>query len=193
MSLHGYRRAFSRVVKHCFRNVVGLLVVSWLLQGSTLEQLSLNEMAAQSHAIVRATVSSSYASATGGIVYTHYRLQISETYKGNAGAVTDIAVPGGTAGNIRQVFSGAPQLTTGAQYVLFLWTSRSGITQIIGFTQGVFSVGSDNASNPTLTRSASAEMMLDHAGRPVTDRVLSMRLTDLKAQIAAALPQGGAK
>jgi hypothetical protein len=180
------------VLKHSFHIAVCLLSASGLLQASTLEQLSMSDLAVQSHAIVRARVTSTYAANTGGIVYTHYRLQISETYKGSAANVTDIAVPGGTAGAIRQVFSGAPQLTTGAEYVLFLWTSRSGITQIMGFTQGVFSVGSDSAPDPTVTRSPSAEMMLSHAtGRPVKDRVLSLRLSDLKSQILAALPSSG--
>jgi hypothetical protein len=147
----------------------------------------MDDMAVQSHAIVRARVSSVYAAVSGGIVYTHYRLNITETYKGSASAVTDIAVPGGTAGEIRQVFSGAPELTAGAEYVLFLWTSRSGITQITGFTQGVYAIGADGASDPGVTRTASAEMMLDHAGRPVKDRAVSMRLSDLKSQIAASL------
>ncbi len=180
----------SPVVKQSFHIAVLLLVASGLLQASTLAQLSMNEMAAQSHAIVRAQVDSVYAAVTGGVVYTHYRLHITETYKGSAGAVNDIAVPGGTASGIRQVFSGAPQLTAGAEYVLFLWTSRAGITQIIGFTQGVFSVA-DHSSNPSVSRTASAEMMLDRSGRPVKDRALSMRLSDLKSRIASALAQPG--
>jgi hypothetical protein len=174
------------MVKRRCHIVVMLLAASGMLTASTLEQLSLHDMAVQSHAVVRATVDSAYAAVSGGIVYTHYRLHISETYKGSAAAVNDIAVPGGTAGGIRQVFSGAPQLTTGSEYVLFLWTSRSGVTQIIGFTQGVFGVA-DHSANPALNRAASAEMMLDHSGRPVKDRAVSMRLSDLKSQIAAAL------
>src|SRR6185437_12371956 len=54
----GSRRALFRAVKRSFHIVVLLLVASGLLQASTLEHLSMNEMANQSHAIVRAQVDS---------------------------------------------------------------------------------------------------------------------------------------
>ena len=36
--------------------------------------------------------------------------------------------------------AGAPTLRAGREYVLFLWTSRSGLTQLMGMSQGLFSV-----------------------------------------------------
>jgi hypothetical protein len=164
--------------------VLGLMAL-WL-QCATLEQLSMSDMIAKSTAIVRARVVSSYAAMSGPVIYTHYQLQVSERYKGTALATVDLAIPGGVANGIRQVWSGAPQLDKGADCVFFLWTGKSGLTQVMGLSQGLFTVAQDGSTDPALTRTASHETMLDHnTGRAVQDRTLAMPLSGLKAQIAA--------
>ena len=52
---------------------------------------------------------------------------------------------GGVAGGIRQSVSGAPELKPGQEYVLFLWTSRSGLTQVIGLSQGLFQLSEEGS------------------------------------------------
>jgi hypothetical protein len=99
----------------------------------------------------------------------------------------DVAVPGGVAGGIRQTYSGAPQFQPGDQYVLFLWTGKSGMTQIMGFSQGAFAVAGDGSSDPAVTRTASHELMLDAAThRQVSDRPWTMRLSELRSLVAGA-------
>ena len=82
--------------------------------------------------------------------------------------------------------------------VMFLWTGRNGVTQLIGLSQGLFDVRDTPASETHPATSAAARMvmvwrspaserMLDRAGRPVQDQGVSMKLTDLKAQVARAL------
>jgi hypothetical protein len=62
------------------------------------------------------------------------------------------------------------------------------MTQIMGFSQGAFAVAQDGSSDPSLTRSASHELMLDAATHgQVTDRPLTMRLSELRSQVASAL------
>ncbi len=100
-----------------------LLLVVVTLSGSlasaaTLQQLSMQQMTQSATAIVRATVTGSSASFTGSTIYTHYKLQVSETWKGTA--VTEVMLPGGVAGGLRQSFPGVPQLQTGTEYMLFL-------------------------------------------------------------------------
>jgi hypothetical protein len=105
-------------------------------------------------------------------------------------------VPGGTARGLSQSFSGSPVLKQGDEFVFFLWTSKGGITWIIGLTQGLFSLApGDAGTDRTATRSASRELMLDRqTSRPVKDSTLSMKLSDLRSRIAATLAaQGGAK
>ena len=118
------------------------------------QQLTLDQIAQDATAIVRTRVTGSSSSLTGSTIYTHYKLQVSEVWKGSGAA--EVMLPGGVAGGYRQSFPGVPVLKTGAEYVLFLWTSRStGITHLVGLTQGLFDVttrtdGSILASRPRI-------------------------------------------
>jgi len=168
------------------------VVAAWLgvaqLQSATLQQLSMTDLIAKSTAIVRGTVQGSYAAFSGPVIFTHYSVQVAEKWKGSPGATMDVAVPGGVVSGIRQTYPGAPQFQPGDQYVLFLWTGKSGMTQIMGFSQGAFEVAQDGSSDPSLTRNPSRELMLDPAThRQVTDRPLTMRLSELRSQVASAL------
>lgn len=164
-----------------------LLIAGWKpLQCATLERLSLDDMVARSTAIIRGTVVSSSAAFSGAVIYTHYTIQVSEQLKGSSQASVDVVIPGGTANNLRQSFVGTPTLTTGSEYVLFLFTGKAGLTTIIGLTQGLFTMAAGGGADPALTRAASHELMLDHqTARPVRDETISMQLSDLRARIAA--------
>ena len=182
-------RAFLPSVKRLFL----LPVLATLCMGATLQRLSMDDMIVQSHAIVRAKVVDSYAAYSDGVIYTHYKLQVSERYKG-AQSITEVVVPGGIAKGIRQVFSGAPHFEAGGEYVFFLWTSKAGLTQTIGLTQGVFAVTQDGSGDPGVTRGSSRELMLEAGtGHPVKDQTLAMHLSELKLQIATTLASQAAK
>jgi hypothetical protein len=175
--------ALVQAVKRPFMLALVLTFCVPPLQCATLERLSLGDMIGKSTAIERAKVTSSYAAAEGPVIYTHYKLQISESLKGVA--VSEIVVPGGTANNIRQFFAGAPQFQTGDEFVFFLWTSKAGLTQVIGLTQGLFAGAPGGDADPSLPRAASQELMLDTStGHAVKDQTLVMLLSDLRSQIA---------
>lgn len=176
-----------------------LLLVGAPLGATTLLQLPLPEMAQKSTAIVRAKVVSASGVLRGSNVYTVYKLAPLETWKAPAsGAPREVNVPGGVAGGLRQPVDGAPELAVGHEYVLFLWTSRTGITQLIGLTQGLFDVRAAEAAkapanvpaNAMVWRSPASERMLDPQGRLVRDAAVSMKLTELKAQVTRALSGG---
>jgi hypothetical protein len=151
-----------------------------------LQQLPLGELAGKSTSIVRARVTGSSEVVRGADVFTIYKFETLETLKSGP-AAREVAVPGGVAGGMRQVVAGAPTLRTGREYVLFLWTGRSGLTQLMGMSQGLFSVERTTASDGQVSRASAGEQMLDAAGRAVRDEPLSMPLTELKAKIARAL------
>jgi hypothetical protein len=179
-------------VKRPFAILFAIGVAGSALQCATLERLALTDMIGKSTAIVRARVTGSSVAKIGPVIYTHYSLQVSERYKGPAGSSVDLAFPGGALGGIQQVYSGVPQLHTGEEYVFFLWTGKTGVTQVIGLTQGLFAVSDAGAKDPPLIRAASHETMIERGtGRHVQDQTLTMTLSALKSQISAALgPQG---
>jgi hypothetical protein len=164
-----------------------------LLQAATLEKLGLDDMTQKSTAIVRVRVTGSFAATHGQRIYTHYRVQVSERWKGADSGSLDVVVPGGTAAGLRQTISGAPKLIEGREYVLFLWTGPSGLTQIIGLSQGVFDVRTEANGELMASRAATGELMLDAGGRPVHDEALSLRLSDLRVRISRGVAEGGRK
>jgi hypothetical protein len=157
-----------------------------LLLSTTLEQLSLDDMIQKSTGVVRAKVTGSYAAMAGADIFTYYRLEVSETWKGPSVAQMDVAVAGGVVRGQRQVVAGAPTLSVGDEYVLFLWTSRSGITQVIGLSQGLFSVKVDAANTPVMVRPAAMEPMLDKYGHIVANQPVNLRLADVRARVRGA-------
>jgi len=192
MALIGVVCARPEFVRLCVR--IGWVLAFGLLPlaGATLEQLSLDDMIQKSTAIVRGTVGQSRAEASGPIIYTHYAIRVTENFKGNSQGAVDVVVPGGTANNVRQTFPGTPQFKAGDDYVFFLWTGRSGLTQIIGLTQGLFALSPGSDDSPKATRAASREVMLEKGtGREVKDQTIVMTLADLRARIAASLNGSG--
>jgi hypothetical protein len=179
-------------VKRPFAILLAIGIVGVALQCATLERLALPEIIGKSTSIVRARVTGSSVSKVGPVIYTHYSLQVSEQYKGPAKSSVDLAFPGGVLGGIQQVYSGVPQLHAGEEYVFFLWTGKSGVTQVIGLTQGLFAISDAGAKDPALRRAASHETMIERGtGRHVQDQTLTMTLSALKSQISAVLgPQG---
>jgi hypothetical protein len=165
---------------------------SW---ATTLEQLSLDEMTQKSTAIVRARITGSHTGTRGTNIYTYFQLQVLETWKSSGQTsgttTTEVAIPGGVAGGIRQSVSGAPELKPGQEYVLFLWTSRSGLTQVIGLSQGLFKVSEDGSGGGTgaavVQRPAASELMLSRSGLPVDDHAVSMQIQELRARVIQAL------
>jgi hypothetical protein len=170
------------------RVLIGLVLVA-PLPATTLQQVTLDDMIQKSTAIVRARVTGSRTASHGSDIYTHFQLQVLENWKGRA--IAEVAVPGGVMNGVRQSVTGAPVIKTGQEYVLFLWTSRSGLTQVIGLSQGLFDVSEEGSGGVVARRPPASELMLDQSGNPVEDRPVSIRLQELRARVLRAL--GAAK
>jgi hypothetical protein len=159
---------------------------------TTLLKMSMNDLILQSTSIVRARITGSRSAAIGKDIYTYYQLEVSDTLKKGGILPAEVAVPGGVYGNLRQIGVGSPALTQGQEYVLFLWTGRSGMTQVIGLSQGMFNLTQDASGATILKRPAIDDQMLDKSGKPVTDTGMTMTWTDLRALIVKTLQKQGA-
>jgi len=182
--------------QYCMVRYLSILAATLALcagsKAATLQQLTLDQMTQASTAIVRARVTSATASFTGSTIYTHYKLQVTESWKGFA--PTEVAIPGGVAGGFRQSFPGMPTLTVGTEYVMFLWTSSTtGITHLTGLAQGLFNLSAQSDGSTLATRPLIGEMMLDASGHKVSDRAVVMSLTSLKANVRTTLASGAAQ
>lgn len=166
--------------------VLAASITPALIQAATLQQLSMDQMTSYATAVVRAKVTGASAaiSTASGVptIYTHYQLAVSEVWKGTA--LSEVAMPGGTANGRHQEFPGVPELKIGSEYVLFLWKSpTTGTIQTIGLTQGIFEVTEQPDGSVVANRKQSGELMVDATGQRVSDRAVRMRLTQMKARV----------
>ncbi len=189
------RRAFQVGMARRFLLALSLVSCYWPLQSATLERLTLDDMIEKSTAIVRGRITGSHTEAKGNILYTRYQMQVAERWKGPQQASVEFLVPGGTSGRVRQVYSGAPKLVEGTEYLIFLWTSqRTHSTFVVGFTQGLFNLPKDASGVSMAVREPSSEMMLEPGtGRVVRDERIEMRLRDMSTRISNNLAGGARK
>jgi hypothetical protein len=174
-----------------FRLIPVLLVAAGAMfsNAATLQQLSMDQMTQLATSVVRAKVIGAsadfVANAGSPTIYTHYKLAVTEVWKGVA--MTEVALPGGDVNGVKQSFPGVPELRVGGEYVLYLWKSPStGIIHTLGLTQGIFEIatGADGAS--IANRKKSGEAMLDASGHRVSDQAISMRVGELKSRVRMA-------
>lgn len=179
-----------RRVLPCLLCLSGFAVVS----AATLERLSLDDLTQKSTDIVRAKVVGSYADLRGSAIYTHWKVQVTERWKGSGGSAIEVLVPGGDARGLHQEVPGAPRLNQGKEYLLFLWTSKSGATYITGWGQGVFNLTQNTANDWIASRAALGETMLDHnTWLPVQDEGVQMRYADMATRVSATLARGAGR
>lgn len=172
----------------CVRAALVAVLCACAVPAATLEQLSLDQLSQNATSIVRATVAGSYTTVINSTVYTHYTLRVAEAWNGVPAG--EVLLPGGISGNLRQSFPGVPQLSPGSEYVLFLWKSSStGITHLVGLSQGLFQVGKQADGSALATRAQIGEMMLDASGKKVADRAVTLALTDMRTRVHLATSQ----
>ncbi len=145
--------------------IAGLSSLLCPIWASTLLRLTLDEMVQKSTEIVRGRVVGSRTTMRGPVVYTLAMVEVGERWKGNGSRQVEVAIPGGHHGQVDQTFSGAPRFAANGDYVLFLWTGKSGMTQVIGLSQGVFQVKSGDDGELVVERLASQVMVLDASGK----------------------------
>jgi hypothetical protein len=166
--------------------LIPVLLFALAVQAATLQQLSMDQMNQLATSVVRARVTGSSAdfAATAGspTIYTHYKLAVSEVWKGAATA--EVELPGGDVNGVKQSFPGVPELRVGGEYILFLWKSPStGIVHTLGLTQGIFEIATGADGSAVVNRKRSGEVMLDASGHRVSDKAISMKLGDLKSRV----------
>ena len=170
-----------------FRQIAQIALLAVALSGATLQQLSFDDMVNQSTVIVRATIGPGSGRQHGALVYTHHRLTVLESWKGATGTSIEVVVPGGQVGRLQQSVAGAPVLTAGSELVLFLWTARSGLTHVIGLSQGVFQLERNATGTLTLNRAPVTATLVAPNGRLVHDDGMAMPMSEFRTRVSSAL------
>lgn len=163
------------------------LLAAIVAPSTTIERLSMEQMIEKSTSIVRGKAVRAEGVRRGGIIYTDYTFQVAETLKGAPGASVALSVPGGRLGAARQSFAGTPSLEIGTEYVVFVWTSKSGVHHIIGLSQGLFTATADARGELVLRRGpATAAQVVDGSGKEIADQAVELTWTELVRRVRGA-------
>ncbi|MGH9722064.1 MAG: hypothetical protein ACRD8O_17790 [Bryobacteraceae bacterium] len=162
------------------------------VKATTLTRASLDDLIEKSTAIVRGRVVSATPAVRGSSIYTAVRVQVIERWKGSQEGQVEVVVPGGTVGGMRETVTGAPELTAGAEYVLFLWTGpRNRVTQLLGLSQGVLDLITNAKGETLVVRSPVDATLVDpSSGKQVRQEPVQMRLSDFSTRVARTLAGG---
>jgi len=173
--------------------------LAWMLaaflpaQATTVTRASLDDLIQKSTSIVRGRVVGSSTAARGSLVYTYYKIQVLERWKGTDGDQLQVQVPGGSFNGMQQNIAGTPQLAGGSEYVFFLWTGPSRAIHLLGLSQGVLDVVKDAGGAALVIRQASEAQVLDSTtGATAGQDPLQMKLSDFSARITRTLKGTGA-
>ena len=169
------------------------ILCAWMaVSGSatTLELLGFDGLIDKSTHVVRGRIGNCEGTYRGSMIYTQCTVVVLETLKGTPATHVKVSVPGGNVGRIRQSIAGAPKFRLGSEYVLFLWTSPSGFTQIMGLSQGKFEVQGAGATQTAIRAAVADVTMLDGMGQPAQDAGVKMTVAHLREMVAARPGQG---
>lgn len=106
-------------------------------------RLAPEELAARSSLVGEGEVLSvrSVRSADGKKIVSRVRLRLDERWKGEEAREVEIAVPGGTVGELTQIVQGMPAFEEGEEVLVFLERPvRETAYRVVGLAQGKFSV-----------------------------------------------------
>jgi len=159
-------------------------ILAPMAPATTLELLGIDGLIDKSTQVVRGKVSGCTGAYRGAMIYTHCAVAIVETLKGAPATQARFSVPGGKVGHVRQSIGGSPEFQPGVEYVLFLWTSPNGFTQIIGLSQGKFEVRSTATAQTAVRDAISDVTMLDGMGQEVRDAGVRMTLNSLRQRMS---------
>jgi hypothetical protein len=167
---------------------MGGALMAAVCPATTLVKLSVDEMVAQSTDIVRGRVSNCEAVQRGSAIMTQCVVRVSERLKGVTASTMAIAIPGGVVRNangrrVRQVIVGAPALNEKQEYLLFLWTGRTGVTQLIGLSQGALEI-KVNGGQAVAERAPMPDAAFRNArGEEVDDDGVSVSLESIRRRV----------
>lgn len=166
---------------------------------TTLQQMNLDDLTAQSHAVVYGKIVASRAAwdRTHSVIYTFYTVQPIQYLKGQLGSSFELQEMGGELDGLVVRVPSAPVFNLGDEEVLFVWTDALGRHLVIGMEQGAVGVQTDpRTGQKTLNRtirlgSARATAAGADTG-PVTSRLLPQLFDQIRVSVAKAAAANGA-
>jgi hypothetical protein len=162
------------------------------VRATTLQRLSLDQLAAGSDAVARVNFSSAESRWENGTIWTVTTLHVVETMKGNLPAEISVRLPGGRVGHLTATVEGTPRFHPGDDAIVFLKMSPVGGFAVAGWVQGTFRISRDpRTGDQSVTQDSSAFPVFDAATRSFrTEGVRHMPVEEFRGRVASAIARG---
>jgi len=158
------------------------------IRATTLERLSLAQLAAGSDAVARVRFLRAESRWENGSIWTVTTFEVVENLKGQLPGQIDVRLPGGRVGHLMSTVDGTPKFMPGNEAIVFLQRSTAGEFTVAGWVQGSFRISRDpRTGGETVTQDSSAFAVFDAATRTFrTEGVRKMPMEEFRARFAAA-------
>ncbi len=183
-----------------FRASVGVAVFAACccsLHATTIEKMSLAQLAQVAPVIVRARCVSITTEWDAGDIWTLTTFNVLETWKGTSGAaVSDmitVRLLGGRVGDLTSQISGVPRFRPGEEVVLFLQSTSRGDLSVVSWEQGTFRIHRDPLSGTeTVTQGTAAFAAFNPRTRRFeTSGIRNLSLRSFCQEVRAAIAKRG--
>jgi len=169
------------------------IAVLWLLaaaaDATTLQRMTLDELAAAAPAVARVRVVSGESRIEGGRIWTFTQMDVVESFKGALPARITVRLLGGHVPGLVSKVEGIPRFSPGEETILFLQPSRAGGWTVVSWVQGTFRIDTSRRKGAEqVTQDTAAVVVFDPATRKFeTGGVRQMPLADFKVRLLRAI------
>jgi hypothetical protein len=155
-----------------------LALLALPLRPAVVPRMSLEDLASTAELIVHGRIGASWTDwdTRHMFLWTHYRVESVEMWKGSAAEVV-VSEPGGELNGERMEVPGAVAYSEGEEVVLFLQRMPAGYWRALGYQQGKFSVV-ERAGRKLVHPNTRGMLLVEPSGKPSPVRATSIDRVD---------------
>jgi hypothetical protein len=181
-----------------------LLCAATSVDATTLERLSLDQLAAAADATARVRCSSAQSRWENGQIWTVTSFDVLETMKGTLPARITVRLPGGRVGHFTAIVDGTPKFNAAEEVVVFLERIPGGLKvepapgggfSVAAWVEGTFRIRRDPRTGvETVTQDSSNFAVFDTATRTFhTEGIRRMPMEQFRERVVRALTRAQEK
>jgi len=181
-----------------------LLCAATSVHATTLERLSLDQLAAAADATARVRCSSAQSRWENGQIWTFTSFDVLETIKGTLPARITVRLPGGRVGHFTAIVDGTPKFNAAEEVVVFLERIPGGLKvepapgggfSVAAWVEGTCRIRHDPRTGvETVTQDSSNFAVFDTATRTFhTEGIRRMPMQQFRERVATALTRAQEK
>lgn len=174
--------------------LLAVVSVAFAARATTLERMSLGQLAQAADTVVRARCASSSARWENGAIWTFSEFDVTERFKGSPPARIRVRSPGGRVGHVSTRVEEVPEFRPGDEAVLFLEVAADGSYAVSAWAEGTFRIRKGPVAGADLvTQDSSGIAVFDPVTRQFRNEgIHNLVWSEFQRRLADALSRPGA-